>query len=110
MSNYGRTDVFEQKLALQLATAVVNRSDQISEAIATKGHTFHFDARDTRKSPIEQYQGLDDTHLQVVEVAAMSIGNDEPEGTIEIRQVPDNPKFARASKRELSRLAESGLS
>lgn len=36
LSNYGRTHVIDQHPTLRLATAVVNRSDQMSDAIATK--------------------------------------------------------------------------
>ena len=36
-SNYVRADVFDKNPTLRLATAVVNRSDLMSEAMATQG-------------------------------------------------------------------------
>jgi len=45
--NYKRIDVFDQNSTLRLANAVVDRSDEMSDAIATKGYTFVFEARKT---------------------------------------------------------------
>ena len=39
---YGRSDAFNRKRSLRLATEVVNRSEKLSEVLATKGHTFEF--------------------------------------------------------------------
>lgn len=88
LSNYKRTDVFDQNPTLRIATAVVNRSDQMFEAIATNGHTFHFEARIERQS-----SGSEHTELPVVDVAAMTIKDGDPGGTVEIRTVPDNPEL-----------------
>lgn len=88
LSNYGRTDVFDQNPTLRIATAVVNRSDQMSKAIATNGHTFHFEANVERQS-----KGSGQIELPIIDVAAMTIEDGDPEGTVEIRTVPDHPEL-----------------
>lgn len=97
-SNYGRTDVFDQNPRLRLATAVINRSDQMSEAIALKGHTFQFEGHVTRKGSkestgSEESSSSDVEGPEVLSVATMNIDDHEPQCTVEIRQVPDHPEL-----------------
>lgn len=89
-SNYGRTDVFDQHLTLRLATAVVNRSEQISDAIATKEHTFWFEERVEEGS-----DGSGAAALPVAEIATMAVedGNGNLEGAVQIRTVLDHPEL-----------------
>ena len=88
LSNYRRTDVFDQNPTLRLATAVVNRSNQMSDAIATKGHTFHFEARLEEKSV-----GSDDPDIASVDFDQLNIDDERLEGTVEVRTVPDHPEL-----------------
>ncbi len=88
-SNYGRADVFDKNPTLRLATAVVNRSDLMSEAIATKGHTFHFESSDVEKGSHE-HESSNGGFLKVLNVAAIELDGHEPEGTIEVRQFQDH--------------------
>ena len=92
-SNYGRSDVFNKNPTLRLATAVVNRSDLMSEAIATKGHTFHFESSDMEKG---SHKSSDGGVYKVPDVAAIKLDDgddDEPEETLEVRQVQDHPEL-----------------
>lgn len=90
-SNYGRSDVFDKNPTLRLATAVVNRSDLMSEAIATKGHTFHFESSDMEKG---SHKSSDGGVWKALDVAAIKHDDDdEPEGTLEVRQVQDHPEL-----------------
>lgn len=93
LSNYGRTDVFDQNPALRLATAVVNRSNEMSEVMAMKGHTFHFEAKKTTKNSKKTWDDPEDPSLPAIGVAAMNIGDGDPDGTVEIRKVPDHPEL-----------------
>lgn len=67
---------------------MVNRSDQMSDAIATKGHMFHFEARVEGRS-----NGSDDVDLPIVDVATKNIKDGNPEGAVEIRTIPDHPEL-----------------
>ena len=89
-SNYGRSDVFDKNPRLRLATAVVNRSDLMSEAMASKGHTFHFDSSETDKVSDKR---SNEWAFKALDVAAIKLDgdDDEPEGTLEVRQVQDHP-------------------
>lgn len=91
-SNYARADVFDQSPTLRLATAVVNRSDFMSEAIATQGHTFQFDSSDMDNGSHKRSNGW---ALEAPDVAAVKLDDDvdEPEGTLEVRQVQDHPEL-----------------
>ena len=93
LSNYGRTDVFDQNPRLRLATAVVNRSNQMSEAIATKGHTFHFEARNTQNDSGDESAGSNDIDLPAISIAAIKIEDGDPEYTVNIRVVSDHPEL-----------------
>jgi len=91
-SNYGRADVFDKNPTLWLATAVVNRSDLMSEAIATKGHTFHFESSDMEK--VSHKHGRSNGGvLEGLDVAAIELDDDEAEGTFEVRQVQDHSEL-----------------
>lgn len=90
LSNYGRTDVFDLKPTLRLATAVVNRSDQMSETIATKGHTFRFDSSDSRQGHAKQPPNPEDDAIQDVDFADMDL-NHQSEGTIRTRYLQSHP-------------------
>ena len=89
-SNYSHSDVFDKNPTLRLATAVVNRSDLMSEVIATKGHTFHFEYSDMEKG---FQKGSDGGVWKALDVAAMKLNDDEREGTLEVRQVRDHPEL-----------------
>ena len=92
-SNYGRADVFDKNPTLRLATAVVNRSDLMSEAMATKGHTFHFECSDVEK---EFEKGSHDFFLKAPDFAAMKLGgdeDDEPNLILQVRQVQDHSEL-----------------
>ncbi|KAL8669511.1 MAG: hypothetical protein Q9168_005902 [Polycauliona sp. 1 TL-2023] len=91
-SNYARADVFDKSPTLRLATAVVNRSDFMSEAIATQGHTFQFDSSDMDNG---SHKGSNGWALEAPDVAAVKLDDDvdEPEGTLEVRQVQDHPEL-----------------
>lgn len=92
-SNYGRADVFDKNRTLRLATAVVNRSDLMSEAIATKGHTFHFESSGMEKDSDKSSR---DGVLKALDVAAIKLDgdeDDEPESILEVRQVQDHPEL-----------------
>ena len=89
-SNYGRADVFDENPTLRLATAVINRSELMSEAIATKGHTFHFESSEMENGPHK------DSHNSVWEFSAfggLKVDDDEPEPLLEARQVQDHPEL-----------------
>ena len=90
LSNYGRADVFDKNPTLRLATAVVNRSDLMSEAMATKGHTFHFESSDIETG---SHQGIERAAPEALEVAAIKLDDHNPEGTIEVRQVQDHAEL-----------------
>ncbi|KAL9129208.1 MAG: hypothetical protein Q9217_002277 [Psora testacea] len=92
LSNYGRTDVFDRNPNLRLATAVVNRSDQMSEAIATKAHTFYFEAGDTQRGSGDPHEDSNEVGT-IISVAAIHIEDDDPPSTIEIRHVLDHPEL-----------------
>lgn len=85
LSNYGRTNVFDQNPRLRLATAVVNRSDQMSDVIATKGHTFHFEAKVG-----EVPDSLKDVKYLSNDSGAINIKAGNSEGTVETRTVSDH--------------------
>jgi hypothetical protein len=87
LSNYGRTDVFDNNPKLRLATAVVNRSDLMSEVIATKGHTFHFESSD------REHQDFLDESLEAMNISAMNLDNHDFEGIIEVRHVQDHSEL-----------------
>ncbi|KAL8977434.1 MAG: hypothetical protein Q9205_006764 [Flavoplaca limonia] len=89
-SYYGRTNVFNQNPKLRLATAVVNRSDLISEVIAQKGHTFHFESSDIKNGSNQQRYSVDDEGLKAMDVAAIDLDDHDPKGTIKVRQVRDH--------------------
>ena len=91
-SNYGRADVFDTNPTLRFATAVVNRSDLMSEAIATKGHTFHFESSDMGNGS-DNYHGFNDGGLEALDVAAIKLDDYGPEGTIEVRQIQDHSEL-----------------
>lgn len=84
LSNYGRTDVFDQNPKLRLATVVVNRSDQMSDVIATKGHTFHFEAK------VEESDSSDGAKYLINDFGAINIKDSNSNGTVETRTVPDH--------------------
>ena len=88
LSNYGCTDVFDQYPTLRLATAVVNRSKQMSDTIATKGHTFHFEAEDEDESDASE-----DVDSLVVDISAMDIEDGNAEGAVDIRTIKDHPEL-----------------
>ena len=90
LSNYGRTDVFDKNPSLRLATAVVNRSDRMSEDIAKKGHTFHFESGDMENGANKDHKGFDDKGLKAMDLAAINLDDHDAEGTIEVRQVKDH--------------------
>ena len=91
-SSYSRTDVFDKNPTLRLATAMVNRSDLMSEAIATKGHTFHFESSDIEK---DSDKGSHDGVLRAPDVAAIKLDSDEDDKPeiLEVRQVQDYPEL-----------------
>lgn len=93
LSNYGRTEIFDQKPTLRLATAVVNRSNQMSDAIATKGHTFHFEAESAGQSasPLDADDGADDFDRLNIDDGSFDDGSFE--GTVEVRTIPDHPEL-----------------
>jgi hypothetical protein len=93
LSNYGRTDVFDNNPKLRLATAVVNRSDLMSEVIATKGHTFQFESSDRENGSHEQHRDFLDESLEAMNINAINPDNHDPEGTIEVRQVQDHSEL-----------------
>lgn len=80
LSNYGRTDVFDRNPDLRLATAVVNRSQQMSNAIAGDGQRFFFEASEKAES-------------QVIDISAMHIGDENAGGAVNIRTVQDHPEL-----------------
>ncbi len=88
LSNYGCTDVFDQNPTLRLATAVVNRSKQMSDIIATKGHTFHFEAGDE-----DELEASDDVDSLVVDISAMDIEDGNVEGVVDTRTIKDHPEL-----------------
>ncbi len=69
---------------LRLATAVVNRNDQMSKTVTAKGQAFHFDSRDRRQAHTEQSQNSEDDGLQDPDLASMELDH-ESEGTIKTR-------------------------
>ena len=87
-SDYRRTKVFDRNPTLRFAIAVVNRSDQMSNAIATKGHTIHFEA-----SAEEESNDSDDTDLTDVDFSPLNIDDEISEGTVEVRTVPNHPEL-----------------
>ena len=88
LSNYGRTDVFDANPTLRLATAVVNRSDQMSETIAKKGHAFRFESSDSHGE--EEWKSEGD-FVQNFKFAEMDLEDRQSESTIKTRQVPNHP-------------------
>ena len=93
LSNYGRSDVFDRNPTLRLATAVVNRSDLMSEDIATKGHTFHFESDDMENDSGIDHQELDEEGLSATDVAVINLDDSNLEGTLEVRKVQDHPQL-----------------
>ena len=93
LSNYGRTDVFDKNPTLRLATAVVNRSDLMSDVVATKGHTFHFDSSDRENGSHKDHQSFHDESLEGMNIAAISLDSHDIEGTIEVRHVQDHSEL-----------------
>ena len=73
-SNYGRANVFNKNLTLRLVTAVINRSDLISEAITTKGYTFYFESSDIEK---EFEKGSHNFFLKAPDFAAIKLDGGE---------------------------------
>ena len=86
LCNYGCTDAFDQYPNLRLATAVVNRSKQMADTIAMKGHTFHFEAEDEDESGT-----FDDVGSLVVNISALCTEDGDAEGVVDIRTVEDHP-------------------
>ncbi len=85
--------MFDRNSTLRLAISVINRSNQMSEAIATKRHTFHFEARNTHKDFEQRSDSSDDVNLLFIDVVIMTIEDCDAEYTIEIRKVPDHSEL-----------------
>lgn len=64
--------MFNKNLTLRLATAVINRSNLMSEAIITKGHIFHFKFSDIKK---DFDKGSRANVLKVLDVATIKLDN-----------------------------------
>ena len=90
LSNYGRADVFNENPTLRLATAVVNRSELMSEAITTKGHTFHFESSDIENSPPKDSPN---SVRKAPDFGGLKLDDDKPEAILEVRQVQDHPEL-----------------
>lgn len=88
LSNYGYTDAFDQYPNLRLATAVVNRSKQMSDTFAMKGHTFQFEAGDEAESG-----ALDDVGSLVVDISDLDIEDGNAGGVVDIRTIEDHPEL-----------------
>ena len=91
-SDYGRADVFDKNPTLRLATAVVNRSDLMSQAIATKGHTFHFESSD-QEMDSQKHENSNGGILETLDVGAIELDEHPPEGTFEVRQFQDHSEL-----------------
>lgn len=70
----------DQNLTSRSSIAVVNCSDQMSDAIATRGHTFHFEAGVEDKS-----SGFDDADVSVVDFAPLIIDDGILEESAEVK-------------------------
>ncbi len=93
LSNYARTDAFDQNPTLRLATAAVNRSNQMSEAMATKGHTFQFESSDHHNGSAGTSHDSEEADAPVIGLAALEIEDCEAGGRIDIRKVPNHPEL-----------------
>ena len=68
--NYIRANVFNKNLTLRLVIAVVNRSNLISKAMATKEYTFYFNSSNTKK---DSDKGSRAGVLKALDVAAIKL-------------------------------------
>lgn len=63
-AQYGADDLFDQNPGLRLATAIVNRNENLSEDVETCGHTYEFDDETPSGSEpfsVEEKLSVDDT-------------------------------------------------
>ena len=83
---YGRSDAFSRNRSLRLVTEVVNRSEKLSQMLATKGHTFQFldegtgTHMNTEDSMTQDFQELELTTENTLK-------------TIDARIVPNHPEL-----------------
>ena len=92
-SDYARTDAFGRNPTLRLATAAVSRSNQMSEAMATKGHMFHFETSDHQNGSVETSQDSEGANAPVTGIAAMGIKDCEPGDAVDIGLLPNHPEL-----------------
>ena len=92
-SKYRRTGIFDQHSTLRLATAAVNRSDRMSEVIAVKGHTFHFESDSIESTTNGQDLAFDEEPPEPPDITTMEFNDHSTVGTIEDRLLPDHPEL-----------------
>ena len=80
-SNFGRTSRFDENQNLRLATAVVNRSELMSDMIAKKGHMFDFESRQEVKDS------------EAIDMAVINLDDPGFKGTIDVRKSKDHPEL-----------------
>lgn len=91
--NYERSDVFDRNSILRLTTVVVNRSDLMSEDIATKEHIFHFEFDDIENDFDTDHQAFDEKDLLITNVVVINLDDHDLERTLEIWKIQDHSEL-----------------
>ena len=98
LSNYGFTDAFDQYPTLRLATAVVNRSKQMSDTFAMKGYTFQFEAGDEAESG-----ALNDVGSLVVDISDLDIEDGNAGTPTQLEEVAGEDLTVKRKRMQLER-------